>query len=119
MSLYSQLPIYNTIFFLLKEFYQRVPKFSKQYKYLLGEKMIECCVESLVFVKQISERKDLEERVLFVSEINTHVGRLLVYVRVAGDLNQFGNKKAYFFISEKVVEALNQAENWKKFLKKK
>ncbi len=40
MAQYSHLPIYNLAYELLKEFYQRIPKFTKQYKYLLGEKLV-------------------------------------------------------------------------------
>jgi len=45
MAQYAHLPIYNLAYELLKEFYQRVPKFAKQYKYLLGEKLIGANVE--------------------------------------------------------------------------
>jgi|GEM_PF-5170088 len=50
MAQYSHLPIYNTAFVLLRENYQRVPKFGKQYKYMLGEKMLGCCVNILVLI---------------------------------------------------------------------
>jgi len=50
MSIYSQLPIYNDTFFLLKDLYERVPKFGKQYKYMLGEKMLGCCINILVLI---------------------------------------------------------------------
>lgn len=64
------------MFFLLKDLYERVPKFSKQYKYLLGEKMLECCIESIVLINQISDEKDNEKRIIYIYtatfKINSH-----------------------------------------------
>ena len=119
MSVYSQLPIYNSIFFILRDLYERVPKFSKQYKYLLGEKMIGCCIDSIVLINQVSEEKDNEKKITYVSEINKEINKLLTYIRVANELNQLGKENAYFFLSEKIVDVSNQTENWKKFLTRK
>ena len=119
MSIYSNLPIYNNIFSLLKELHVRVPKFSKEYKYLLGEKMIKCCVDSLVLVNQISSSKERVERINLLMRLEENMNVLIVHVRIANELNQLVKKDNYFFLSQKVIEILNQAENWKKFLQKK
>ena len=119
MSIYSQLPIYNNIFFLLKDLYVRVPKFSKQYKYLLGEKMLECCVNAIFLITQISNEKDNEKRIIYVSEIHNNINILLIYIRIGNELNQLGGESSYFYLSEKILDILNQTENWKKFLQKK
>ena len=119
MSIYSRLPIYNSVFFLLKDMYERVPKFSKQYKYLLGEKMLECCVDSIVLINQINEERCRETRIICVRKIGVNMNNLLTYTRVANELNQLGKENAYFFLSGKILDILNQTENWKKFLQKK
>jgi len=119
MSLYSQLPIYNSVFFLLKDLHERVPKFSKQYKYLLGEKMLGCCADSIALINQISAERENEKRIVYVSEISININKLLTYVRVANELHQLGKENAYFFLSEKILDILNQTENWKKFLQKR
>ena len=119
MSIYSNLPIYNSIFSLLKELYERVPKFSKEYKYLLGEKMLKCCIDSIVLLNKINVVKERDQRILFLLEIESYMNSLLVYMRIANELNQFVKKDNYFFLSQKVVAILNQVENWKKFLQKK
>jgi len=118
MSAYSNLPIYNNIFFLLKDLYERVPKFSKSYKYLLGDKMLNCCLESLIFLNKISESRNKDERIEILSNIEYKMNELLVYIRIANELNQLVKKDNYFFLSKKVVDILNQIENWKKFLQK-
>ncbi len=86
---------------------------------MLGEKMLDCCIDSIVIINQISEEKDNEERIICVSEINKKINRLLIYTRLANELNQLGGENAYFYLSEKIVDISNQTENWKKFLKKK
>lgn len=119
MSIYSKLPIYNSVFFLLKDLYERVPKFSKQYKYILGEKMLNSCINIILLITQISEEKEKEKRSIYVSKIIDETNILLTYVRLANELNQLGKESVYFFLSEKVLDVLNQTENWKKFLQKK
>ena len=119
MSNYSKLQIYNSVFFLLNDLYERVPKFSKQYKYLLGEKMLDCCVKTIVLITQISEEKDNEKRIFYISKISEYINTLLIYIRLANELNQLGKESTYFFLSEKILDILNQTENWKKFLQKK
>jgi hypothetical protein len=119
MSQYSQLPIYNSVFLLLKDLYERVPKFAKQYKYLLGEKMLDCCVSNILLITQISEEKENEKRIILISKIAYNTNNLLTYTRIANELNQFGKESVYFFLSEKILNILDQTENWKKFLQKK
>ncbi len=119
MSNYSNLPVYNHIFALLKDLYVRIPKFSKEYKYLLGEKMVGCCIDCLFLINQISLSEKKEERLILLLEIESKMNQLLVYVRIANELNQLTKKDNYFFLSQKIVEILNQTENWKKFLQKK
>ena len=119
MSNYSQLPIYNSVFFLLKDLYERVPKFSKQYKYILGEKMLGCCIETILLITQISEDKESEKRLVYISNITEKMNKLLIYTRIANELNQLGKESAYFFLAEKILDIVNQTENWKKFLQKK
>ena len=119
MSNYSKLPIYNSILLLLKDLYERVPKFSKQYKYILGEKMLDCCTKTIILINQISEERDYEKRIVYLSKISENINILLVYIRLANELNQLGKENVYFFLSEKVLDILNQTENWKKFLQKK
>jgi len=119
MSQYSQLPIYNSVFLLLKDLYEMVPKFAKQYKYLLGEKMLDYCVKTIILITQISEEKENEKRIIFVSKISDNINTLLIYTRLANELNQLGKESTYFYLSEKILDISNQTENWKKFLQKK
>ena len=50
MAQYSHLPIYNKAYGILREFYVRVPKFGKQYKYFLGNDLIKYAVEIIKII---------------------------------------------------------------------
>ena len=81
--------------------------------------MLECCTDSIVLITQISNEKDNEKRIIYVSKIYEDISKLLIYTRIANELNQLGKENVYFFLSGKILEILNQTENWKKFLLKK
>jgi len=76
MSQSSHLPIYNSAFFLLKEYYKRVPKFPKQYKYFLGERMIESLVDIIKLVQEANNQKNNYKRVLVIDKIGKKVNAL-------------------------------------------
>ena len=81
--------------------------------------MLDCCVKMIVLISQISEEKENEKRIIYVSKISDNVNTLLTYIRLANELNQLGKESVYFFLSEKILDISNQTENWKKFLQKK
>lgn len=113
MSQSSHLKIYNSAMFLLKDFYERVPKFSKQYKYLLGEKMIGCVVEIIMFITKANNERMDKKRVVLIEEIQHKVDELFVYVRIAEELKQFNSASAYAFLTEKLNEIGRQSTGWK------
>jgi len=76
-------------------------------------------MESIVLIQRASHEGNSQERVSRVQSIIEHMNELLTYVRIANELNQFGKKEAYFYLSEKIIEIINQAENWKRFLQRK
>ena len=81
--------------------------------------MIKCCVDSLVLINQISFSKERVERINLLMRLEDNMNVLMVHTRIANELNQLVKKDNYFFLSQKIIEILNQAENWKKFLQKK
>ena len=75
--------------------------------------MIKCCVDSLVLINQISSSKEKVERINLLMKLEDNMNVLMVHVRIANELNQLVKKDNYFFLSQKIIEILNQAENWK------
>ena len=116
MSQYSNLPIYNSSVNCLKDFYQRIPKFAKQYKYLLGGKLIEYNTKIISLIFEISNSRNKEERMMLVDEIAENINLLLIHVRVCNELKQFGKESSYLYVSENLIDISNQAERWKKYL---
>ena len=81
--------------------------------------MLDCCIETIILITQISEEKENEKRLVYISDIAEKMNKLLIYTRIANELNQLGKESAYFFLAEKILDIVNQTENWKKFLQKK
>ncbi len=119
MAQYSHLPIYNTAFELLREMYQRVPKFGKQYKYILGSKLIEANVESIRLILEINNTRDIVERKNLLEDLVWQSESFIIYLRIANELKQLGGEKNYLFLLEKVVALSKQAEGWRKSISSK
>ncbi len=114
MSQSSHLKIYNSAMFLLRDFYERVPKFSKQYKYILGEKMISCVVEIIMLITKANNERMDKRRVLIIEEIINKTDELFVYVRIAEELKQFNSSSAYSYLIEKITDISKQSTGWRK-----
>lgn len=118
MSRYSHLPIYVESQKILLEFYNRIPKFHKQYKYFLGGKLIEYSTNIVALIMEINNSRDKEERAILSYQLEKNLDMLLVYTRIAYDLKQIKSDDAYMFLSEKIINVLKQNEGWKKYLSK-
>ena len=114
MAQYSHLPIYNTAFDLLKEFYDRVPKFTKQYKYLLGERIIAATIESIHLILEANNTRDKAERAQLLGRLVWQVESIIIHLRIANELKQWGGEKSYLYLLQKTVALGKQAEGWKK-----
>ena len=114
MSHAFELKIYNSALFLLKDLYERVPKFSKQYKYLLGDKLIQCNVEILKEISKANAQKIKAQRVKHLDIILEYIDEMFIYIRIAEELHQFNSQNTYPYIFEKVLEISRQATGWKK-----
>jgi len=62
MAQYSHLSIYNKAFAVLREFYERTPRFAKQYKYILGGELIKYAVEIIKIIIKANNERDVERR---------------------------------------------------------
>ncbi len=118
MAQYSHLPIYTDAFTLLRELYERVPKFNKQYKYLLGGEMIKMNIEAIRLILEINNtretgiRKELLGNLVWCSE------SIIILLRIANELKQLGGEKSYLYLLEKTVALSKQAEGWRKSVSK-
>jgi hypothetical protein len=113
MNQSSQLPIYNSVFFLLKDLHQRVPKFSKLYKYSLGEKMLNTTMEMLMTITKANSQKDMKERVILIEILLEKTDQMLIHVRIAEELKLFNSQNAYPFLTQKIIDISRQSAGWK------
>ena len=115
MAQYSQLSIYNKAFEVLRELHQRVPKFSKQYKYFLGGRLIETNVEIIRLIIKANSERTRERRTALIDNLCAASESLIIHLRIANELRQLGKQSAYLYLCEKVVDLSKQAEGWKKY----
>lgn len=114
MAQYSHLPIYNAAFGLLRELYERVPKFAKQYKYLLGEKIIGANIDIIRLILETNNTRDLAKRKMLLEELVWLSESIIILLRIANELKQLGGEKSYLYLLEKTVGLSKQAEGWRK-----
>ena len=114
MAHYNHLPIYNTAFELLREFYERIPKFAKQYKYLLGEKLISSNIEAIRIILEINNTRDTEKRKLLLENLIWCAESIIINLRIANELKQLGGEKSYLYLLQKTVVLSKQSEGWRK-----
>lgn len=114
MAKYTHLPIYIEAFSLLKEFYERVLKFSKQYKYTLGTEIIQTSIKVVQTIIIINSTFDKDARLELFEKLVLKSENMIIHLRIANELNQLGGRRQYLFLSEKTVSLARQAEGWKK-----
>ena len=114
MAQYAHLPIYNAAFELLKEFHMRIPKFSKQYKYQLGEEFIRPSMKIIRLIVETNNTRDNKRRSEILEEMIWNIESLIISLRMANELAQWGNQKSYLYLLEKTVALSKQAEGWRK-----
>lgn len=112
MSRYAHLPIYNTAFSILKELYIRVPKFGKQYKHTLGNRLLDAGQEIVLLIIQANNDKTV--RLQKIDELRKHAEALTILSRIGDELNQWGGESIYLSFAEQIVSLSKQAEGWRK-----
>ena len=114
MAQYSHLPIYNSAFGLLRELYERVPKFGKQYKYFLGEKIIGANIEIIRLILETNNTRESAKRKILLENLVWSAESIIIFLRIANELKQLGGEKSYLYLLEKTVGLSKQAEGWRK-----
>ena len=118
MAQYSHLPIYTDAFKMLRELYDRVPKFNKQYKYLLGGEMIKMNIEAIKLILEINSTREINIRKELLKDLVWHSESIIILLRIANELKQLGGEKSYLYLLEKTVALSKQAEGWRKSVSK-
>ena len=100
----------------MHEFYLRVPKFGKQYKYFLGNNLIEYSCEIIEIIIKANSERDIKERRVLLDSLCVTIEMLITQLRIANELRQLGGQKSYLYLCELLVDLSKQAEGWKKYI---
>lgn len=98
MAQYSQLPIYNKAFAVLREFYIRVPNFNQQYRYFLGGELTKGGIEIIKLIIQANNERNAEVREKMIAVLCTNIEILITHLRIANDLKQLGGQRVYLYL---------------------
>lgn len=111
MVLYNQLPIYRDSYALLLEIYQTTNKFSRDYKYTLGQDMK---LDSLLLFRELyGANVSVEKRIEHLDNFLTAFEMLKIEIRLCVDLNVLSIKKLAQ-LSLLMDSIAKQASAWRK-----
>ncbi len=111
MVLYNQLPIYRDSYALLLEIYQTTNKFSRDYKYTLGQDMKR---DSLLLFRELyGANVSVEKRIEHLDNFLTAFEMLKIEIRLCVDLNVLSIKKLAQ-LSLLMDSIAKQASAWRK-----
>lgn len=109
MAQYKHLPIYKTTYELLEIVTRKTKDFPRDFKYSLGDKIRNECIELVVFIyKANSLRQQREE---YLQQILERVQVIELMLRLAKDLRLF-NVTAFSEIVLLTDSLARQAQGW-------
>ena len=110
MAKYEHLPIFQKSFDLMVRVYEETHNFSQEYKYSLGQKIEDVCLELLDWIIIANSEKDKKP---CLGKANQQVERLRIYIRLCHSLNIISKKK-YEVLSKYIDEIGRMAGGWLK-----
>jgi len=106
---YKHLPIYKTTYELLQAVTQKTKHFPKEFKYSLGDKIRNECIELVVFIYKANSFKDMRKEHL--QEIIERVQVIELILRLTKDLKLL-NINQFSEIVELTDSLARQAQGW-------
>jgi REP element-mobilizing transposase RayT len=110
MAKYDHLTIFQKSYDLMIRVYKEVHNFSREYKYSLGQKIKDICLELLDWIIIANSEKDKKRSLL---KVNQQVDRLKIYIRLCNSLNIISKKK-YEVLSKYIDEIGRMTGGWLK-----
>ena len=113
MNKQNDLPLYIAIFKLLKYLYLLVQRFKKEYKYTLGQSIIDCTWEILDKIFTTNTLPNTQ-KAKYIRQASTSFDKLKIRLRVAYELNLIAYKQYTYIISqnEEIAKMLNGWLKW-------
>lgn len=113
MALFSELPVYKLGYDLLIAIYQRTGKFSREYRYTMGERLKNEATDMLVHIYKANKSKK-EKRLQYIDAARQNVEVLRLLLRVCKDLKVIG-MKGFVALNMQVEQLSKQLSSWEKY----
>lgn len=114
MSKYKHLPIYKSTYELLEVITRKTKNFSRDFKYSLGDKIRNECIELVIFIYKANSMKEQQEDNL--NQIIERVQVIELMLRLAKDLHLL-NINSFSEIVVLTDSIARQAQGWLKHTK--
>jgi hypothetical protein len=108
MAQYQHLPIYKVTYDLLSLVTKRTKEFPRDFKYSLGDKIRNECIDLVIFIYKANSTKD---KVDYLNKILERVQVIELMLRLSKDLNLL-NVKAFSEIIVLTDSISRQAQGW-------
>jgi len=106
----KELPAVQKAYDLCKELLTRVSNFPRDYKFSLGERIIE---NSLAILELLIQASYSQQKVKFLDEANMRLERLRFLLRISRELGSLSNN-GYEYVMKMITELGNQVGGWRK-----
>jgi hypothetical protein len=110
MAQYTHLPIYKTTYDLLNLVTKKIKTFPRDFKYSLGDKIREECINLVIFIYKANLAKEKKE---FLDLIMEKIQVVQLLIRLSKDLHLI-NVKGFSEIVVLIDSISKQASGWKK-----
>lgn len=114
MSNYEHLPLYLKLYQLIKFLYEMVRSFSKQYKYSLGQNILDLSWQCLDLVLEANALPD-GEKYQKISKLSIGFDKLKIRIRMAQELNLISKKQFIHIQSHYMREIGEMIGGWLKW----
>lgn len=107
------LPVFRVVYDLLLRLFQESRKWSKDYRYTLGEDIKKNLLRAEVCIYHANDTKAEEQKADYIIEALERVVEVKLCVRILHDCGEVSLQK-YAVLAEQMVEAEKQLQNWRK-----
>ena len=113
MALFNNLPVYKASYDLLVEIFKFTEKFSREYKFTLGERLKN---ETLDMISNIFRANTAIKKFDLLQNARENIEIIRLYMRLLKDLKQVGLNK-FVDINERIEDVSKQLTAWQKYSK--
>ncbi|MBU1369588.1 MAG: four helix bundle protein [Bacteroidetes bacterium] len=110
MGIYENLPVFKASYDLLLNIYQFTGKFTREYKYTLGEKIKNETLLLLVLVYRANSSKN---KVEILQNAHEQIELIRLMIRLVKDLKQI-SLNSFIRINQQVENVSKQLTGWQK-----